>query len=140
MKKPPPRSASRRKENPLRVIGAVVSRFLPLVIIGAAVSGFYLLMNRKEQIHTFFGDAAIAFGLLVAVSVALYLNPNVQQKFGAWGRARRDAQEKQFWAKRDAGDKRQAEAQARAAAERARRTEAREARLAAEASAAREET
>ena len=146
MKKAPPPRSARHKNNPILVIGATLSRFLPFVIIGAAISGFYLLMNRKEQIHTVIGDAAIAFGLLVAVAIVLYLNPSVQQKFAAWGRARRDAQDKQFWDKREAGDIRQAEAQTRASEERARRIAAREARIAAataaeaEANAAREKT
>ena len=126
MKKP---SSSRRKDNPLLVMGRVVSNVLPFLIILAAGAGFYLLMTRKEQVHSIKGDASIAFGLLLAIGAALCLNPAVQEKFQAWGRMRRAAQEDKFWKGRDINDARQAEAQAQAEAERNRRIAAREARL-----------
>lgn len=102
-----------------------------LLIAGVAF-GFYLLLYRKEQIHSLKGDAAIVLGLLAVVVVVLYLNPEVQQKITRWRRARNAKRENEFWQTRDANDARQAEAQTRGAQERAARIAAREARLAAQ--------
>jgi hypothetical protein len=69
---------ARRESRPGRKVVRAVQDFLPLIVLTFTVVGALVTFFRKETVRSPTGDAAIAFGFLIALLIIGYLNPQVQ--------------------------------------------------------------